>query len=62
MEYKFESYDSFLNEYKKYHFHSCDKCGALRELSEESVDIIIEDRIMHFKELLVLKCTKCSSI
>ena len=61
MEYNFQSYDSFLDEYKKYHYHDCDNCGALRELSNEHVDIIIEDRVMHFEDLLVLKCTKCGS-
>jgi len=35
MEFKFESYDNFLSEYKKYYFHSCDKCGALREADKE---------------------------
>lgn len=61
MKYIFETYDDFLKEYKRYHMHKCSKCGGVRELSINHVDVQIEDRKMHFKELLVLTCIECNS-
>lgn len=56
----YKSYNDFLDEYKCYHMDQCSKCRAVRELTMEKVDIQIEDRIMHFQELLVLSCTSCT--
>lgn len=61
MEYVFKTYDDFAEEYKHYHMHECLECTGVRELSIESVDVQIEDRKMHFKDLLMLKCIKCNS-
>lgn len=44
MEFKFESYDNFLSEYKKYYFHSCDKCGALREADKERKFALLQEK------------------
>lgn len=59
MEISFCSYKDFLEEYKRYHMHECEKCGGLCELSNEDVDVVIDNRVMHFKGLLMLTCTKC---
>lgn len=62
MIYNFPTYNDFITEYKTYHFHECNKCKSIRELSNECIDITIENRKMHFTDLLVLKCTNCNSI
>ncbi len=59
MQFTFKTYKDFLKEYEKYYTHQCAKCGSLRELSNEHVDVVIDDRKMHFKDLLVLTCTTC---
>jgi hypothetical protein len=61
MQFTFPTYKDFLKEYKKYHTHQCSKCGSLCELSNEHVDVVIDDRKMHFKDLLLLICTTCGS-
>jgi len=61
MQYTFSTYEDFLKEYEKYHMHKCSKCGSLRELSNEKVDVVIDNRKIHFNNLLILTCTKCGS-
>ncbi|MCT4604921.1 MAG: hypothetical protein N4A64_02285 [Marinisporobacter sp.] len=61
MKYIFKTYDDFLKEYRRYHMHECSKCDGVIELSIDHVDVQIEDRKMHFKELLMLTCIKCNS-
>lgn len=42
MVFNFSTYNDFLNEYKTYRFHECDKCRSIRELINEHIDIIID--------------------
>lgn len=62
MELVFDSYDEFLEEYKTYRFDECSKCDGTCELVENDITCIIENRILHFVPLLVLRCKKCGAI
>jgi len=56
---EFETYDNFIAEYREYHMDRCGKCNAFRELVEEEVTVKIEDKTLHYPELLVFCCTQC---
>lgn len=56
---EFETYSDYLREYKKYHFHTCEACGGIRELTVEDLEIVIENRTMIFKDFLLLTCIAC---
>ncbi len=58
---EFETYSDFLGEYKKYHFHNCEVCGGIRELSIEDLENVIENRTMIFREFLLLTCIACGT-
>lgn len=62
MEFVFASYDEFLEEYKTYRFDDCSKCDGICELVEDDITCIIENKILHFVPLLVLRCKKCGAI
>lgn len=61
MTFSFSSYNEFVNEFRRYHFHECTSCNGMRELNEEEVEIIIDDKMMRFDRLMVLTCTNCNS-
>jgi len=56
MNVSFNTYNDFLIEYENYRLDKCDNCSGTRELLNDDVTIIIEDRTLHFPELLVLGC------
>ncbi len=60
MNLKYNTYADYSEEYRIYNFHECNICNSPRELSVEDLDVVIENRIMHFKDFLVLTCTKCN--
>src|SRR5665647_576401 len=45
-----------LNHYQS---HECSRCGGFLEMNIDPLDVIVEDRIMHFLSIPVLKCVKC---
>lgn len=55
----FSKYDDFLSEYRTYNFDKCSVCKGLRELVMDDVTVVIENRTLHFSELLVLCCINC---
>lgn len=59
MDIGFSTYDDFLTEYWTYKLDKCSKCEGIRELINDDVTVTIENRTLHFPELLVLCCTKC---
>ena len=61
MNVSFNTYNDFLIEYENYRLDKCDNCSGTRELLNDDVTIIIEDRTLHFPELLVLGCIKCGT-
>lgn len=60
MDFIFDTYDDFLTEYKTYEIDKCDSCNGTRELLDDDVTIIIENRKLHFSSLFVLCCVKCN--
>lgn len=60
MNINFETYNDFLKEYRKYTFHECPNCKNDMELTLQEVDITVDRRLMHFEELFMLTCLKCS--
>ena len=59
MQYYFASYDEFRKEYQNYRFDMCSECKGVCELVELDVTCTIEDRILNFSPILVLRCKKC---
>ncbi|MGN0351079.1 MAG: hypothetical protein ACI4ES_05450 [Roseburia sp.] len=59
MDFEFHTYSDFLREYEKYPLDKCSKCKGVREIRDDDVTIIIEDRTLHFPQLLVLCCINC---
>lgn len=57
----FKTYDEFLKHYEYYQTHECKKCHSVLEMNIEPVDIIVEDRLMHFIDLPLLKCIQCGT-
>lgn len=55
----FNKYDDFVQEYKIYHMDKCSSCRGVCELEETNVTIEIDNYILEFPELFVLKCKKC---
>jgi len=55
----FNNYDDFAQEYKKYHMDKCSFCRGVCELEETYVSIEINNYILEFPKLFVLKCKKC---
>ncbi len=59
MDIRFNTYNDFLTEYQTYKLDKCSKCKGVRELIDDDVTVIIENRTLHFPELLILCCNKC---
>jgi len=59
MQLKYSTYKDYLEGNNNYSLHECDICGGPRELSTEDLDIVIENRIMHFKGFFLLTCINC---
>lgn len=52
MDIRFNTYNDFLTEYQTYKLDKCSKCKGVRELIDDDVTVIIENRTLHFPELL----------
>lgn len=61
MDIRFSTYNDFLTEYKTYRLDKCSKCKGVRELIDDDVTVVIENRTLHFPELLILCCNKCGN-
>lgn len=59
MDIRFSTYNDFLTEYQTYKLDKCSNCEGVRELIDDDVTVVIENRTLHFPELLVLCCNKC---
>lgn len=59
MDIRFSTYNDFLTEYQTYKLDKCSNCEGMRELIDDDVTVVIENRTLHFPELLVLCCNKC---
>lgn len=59
MEFRFDTYKGFLGEYQKYNLVECNKCEGTRELIDDVVTVVIEDRTLYFPSLLILCCDQC---
>jgi hypothetical protein len=57
----FATYEEFVEEYRNYHMHECDVCGALREQVEGYINVYIDDKHLEFQEILVLRCLDCGA-
>ena len=59
MDIRFKTYNDFLAEYQIYNLDKCNKCKGVRELIDDDVTVVIENRTLHFPKLFVLCCNKC---
>lgn len=59
MNFNFNTYNDFLLEYEKYQMDKCSRCNGVREIVNDDITVVIENRMLHFPELFVLCCTKC---
>ena len=59
MNFTFETYKDFLNEYQTYHTHACPKCGMPMEITLIPILVEINDIKLNFEELYVLECIDC---
>ena len=59
MDIRFSTYNDFLTEYQTYKLDKCSNCEGVREVIDDDVTVVIENRTLHFPELLVLCCNKC---
>lgn len=59
MNFNFNTYNDFLIEYEKYQMDKCSRCNGVREIVNDDITVVIENRMLHFPELFVLCCTKC---
>lgn len=54
----FNEYDDFTKEFEIYHMDKCNSCRGVCELEETNVSIDIDNYVLEFPELFVLKCKK----
>lgn len=59
MNFKFDSYEDFIEEYNSYHFDECNFCSGICELVETNIICYIEDKVLCFPDIFVLRCKKC---
>ncbi len=55
----FKTYDTFLDEYMKCSGYECEECKNLCEVSIEPLKVTIENRVIRFKDIPLLKCIDC---
>lgn len=51
MDIRFNTYNDFLTEYQTYKLDKCSKCKGVRELIDDDVTVIIENRTLHLRAL-----------
>jgi len=59
MEFIFKTYADFTDEYNRYNMDKCNKCKGTREVVEDKVIVIVENKKMNFEKLLLFQCTNC---
>ncbi len=62
LRFNFKNYDDFYSKCNNYSIHECSKCKNVKEVAISAAEIIIEDRIMKFAEVPLLKCTSCGEL
>lgn len=52
MDIRFSTYNDFLTEYQTYKLDKCSNCEGVRELIDDDVTVVIENRTLHFQSYL----------
>lgn len=55
----YKTYENFTMHYSQYQTHDCNNCNGILEMNIEAIDVVIDDRVMHFIDIPILKCINC---